>query len=88
MVWLNAMMVLIQVAQLVALALAAAAGGGAGDRDDALGALGLSPTSSPSCTASSNPLIVLGAVVLTAIVLFFGTAMLFAILGITPQETS
>ena len=35
-----------------------------------------------------NPAIVLGAVVLTAIVLFFATAMLLAILGITPQETS
>ena len=35
-----------------------------------------------------NPFIVLGAVILTAIVLFFGTAMIFAILGITPQEVS
>ena len=35
-----------------------------------------------------NPFIVLAVVVLTAIVLFFGTAMLFAILGITPQGVS
>ena len=35
-----------------------------------------------------NAFIVLGAVVLTAIVLFFGMAMLFAILGITPQGAS
>ena len=46
------------------------------------------PTSSPSCTAFGNAVMVLGAVVLTAIVLFFGMAMLFAILGITPQEVS
>ena len=35
-----------------------------------------------------NPFIVLGAVVLASIVLFFATAILLAILGITPQETS
>jgi hypothetical protein len=35
-----------------------------------------------------NPVVVLGAVVVTAIVLFFSTAMLLEILGLTPQETS
>ncbi len=32
-----------------------------------------------------NPFIVLAVVILTAIVVFFGIAMIFAILGITPQ---
>ena len=33
-----------------------------------------------------NPVIVLGAVVLPGLMLFFGTAMLLAILGFTPRE--
>ena len=35
-----------------------------------------------------NPMLVLGGVVLTMIVLFFTVAMLLAMLGITPQEAT
>ncbi len=86
-VWLNAMMVLIQVAQLVALAVL-----------PALAAVLAIATIIWALWAFANfvaelhgfksPAIVLGAVILTSIVLFFGAAMLLAILGITPQETS
>ena len=86
-VWLNAMMVLIQVAQLVALAVA-----------PPLAAIVAVVTIFWVFWAYANfvaelhgfrnAVMVLGAVVVTAIVLFFGTAMLFAILGITPQEVS
>jgi Yip1 domain len=86
-VWLNAMMVLIQAGQLVVLALM-----------PPLAALLAIATLFWAIWAYANfvaelhgfrnPMLVLGAVVLTAIVLFFSTAMLLAILGITPQETS
>ena len=87
MVWLNAMMVLVQVVQLVALALF-----------PPLAALLAIVTILWAFWAYANfvaelhgfrnALIVLGGVVLTAMVLFFGTAMLLAILGITPPEVS
>ena len=86
-VWLNAMMVLLQVAQVLALAilppLAAIL---------ALATIFWALWAYANFVAElhgfKNPVIVLGAVILTAIVLFFGTAMLLAILGITPQEAS
>jgi Yip1 domain len=86
-VWLNMMMVLIQAGQLVALAilpplaalLAVAT---------IFWALWAYANFVAELHGFQNPFIVLGAVILTAIVLFFGTAMLLAILGITPQETS
>ncbi len=86
-VWLNAMMVAIQAVQLVALAvlpplaaiLAIAT---------ILWALWAYANFVAELHGFQNPFIVLGAVILTAIVLFFGTAMLLAILGITPQEAS
>jgi hypothetical protein len=85
-VWLNAVMVLIQAAQLVALAvlpplatvLAIAT---------ILWALWAFANFIAELHGFQNPFIVLAVVVLTAIVVFFATAMFFAILGITPQGT-
>lgn len=86
-VWLNAVMVVIQAAQLVALAvlppvatvLAVAT---------IFWALWAFANFVAELHGFQNPFMVLAAVILTAIVLFFGTAMIFAILGITPQEVS
>lgn len=86
-VWLNAVMVLIQAVQLVALAvlppLAAALA-----IATMFWALWAYANFVAELHGFQNPVIVLGAVILTGIVLFFGTAMLLAILGITPQEVS
>jgi hypothetical protein len=84
-VWLNAMLVLVQAGQLVALALlpplaallAIAA---------TVWALWAYANFVAELHGFQNPVIVLGAVVLTGIMLFFGTAMLLAILGLTPRE--
>ena len=86
-IWLNAMMVLVQILQIVALALL-----------PPLAALLAVVTILWAFWAYANFVaelhgfrsapIVLGAVLLTTIVLFFGTAMLLAILGITPPEVS
>jgi hypothetical protein len=85
-VWLNAMMVLIQAGQLAALALLPPVA--------ALLAivavfwvLWAFANFVAELHGFNNAAIVLGAVILTAIVLFFTMAMLLAILGITPQET-
>ncbi len=83
-VWLNAVMVIVQAAQLLALALlpplatilAVAT---------ILWALWAYANFVAELHGFQNPFIVLGAVILTVIVLFFGTAMIFAIFGITPQ---
>jgi hypothetical protein len=86
-VWLNAVMVLIQAVQLVALAvltpLAAVLA-----IATIFWALWAYANFVAELHGFQNPVIVLGAVILTGIVLFFGTAMLLAILGITPQEVS
>jgi hypothetical protein len=84
-VWLNAMLVLVQAGQLVALALlppvaailAVAA---------TIWALGAYANFIAELHGFQNPVIVLGAVVLTGLMLFFATAMLLAILGLTPRE--
>jgi hypothetical protein len=84
-VWLNAMLVLVQAGQLVALALlpplaallAIAA---------TIWALWAYANFIAELHGFQNPVIVLGAVVLTGIMLFFSTAMLLAILGPTPRE--
>jgi hypothetical protein len=84
-VWLNAMLVLVQAGQLVALALlpplaallAIAA---------TIWALWAYANFIAELHGFQNPVIVLGAVVLTGIMLFFSTAMLLAILGLTPRE--
>jgi Yip1 domain len=84
-VWLNAMLVLIQAGQLVALALvpplAALVAIAA-----MVWALWAYANFIAELHGFQNPVIVLGAVVLTGIMLFFGTAMLLAILGFTPRE--
>ena len=86
-VWLNAMMVLLQTGQLVALALlpplavvlALAA---------LLWGLWAFANFVAELHGFQNPAMVLGGVVLTAVVLFFAAGMLLAMLGITPQEVS
>lgn len=83
-VWLNAVMVVVQAAQLVALALlppvatilAVAT---------IFWALWAFANFVAELHGFQNPFIVLAIVILTTIVVFFGTAMIFAILGITPQ---
>lgn len=83
-VWLNAVMVLIQAAQLVALAvvppvatiLALAT---------IVWALWAFANFVAELHGFQNPFIVLAVIVLTTIVLFFGTAMIAAILGFAPQ---
>jgi hypothetical protein len=86
-VWLNAMMVLIQAGQLAALAIVPPVAALL-----ALVAVFWALWAFANFVAElhgfQNPAIVLGAVILTGIVLFFATAMLLAILGITPQETT
>jgi hypothetical protein len=86
-VWLNAMMVLVQLGQIAALlvvpplaAVLAIA--------TMLWAFWAYANFVAELHGFRNPAIVLGAVVLTTIVLFFGVAMLLAMLGITPQEVS
>jgi hypothetical protein len=86
-VWLNAVMVLVQALQLAALAvlpLLAAAMAIA----TILWALWAFASFVAELHGFRRPAIVLGVVILTGIVLFFSRAMLLAILGITPQETS
>lgn len=86
-VWLNAVLVLVQAVQLVALAvvpplatiLAVAT---------IVWALWAFANFVAELHGFQNPFIVLAVVILTSIVLFFGTAMVFAILGITPQGAS
>jgi len=85
-VWLNAVMVLVQAAQIVALAvlpplatiLAIAT---------VVWALWAFANFVAELHGFQNPFIVLAVVVLASMVLFFAVAMLFAILGITPQGT-
>jgi hypothetical protein len=86
-VWLNAMMVLIQVVQLVALALLPPVAALLAIVT-VFWALWAYANFIAELHGFQNPAIVLGAVVLTAIVLFFATAMLLAIFGIAPQEVS
>jgi hypothetical protein len=84
-VWLNAMLVLVQAGQLAALALlpplaallAIAA---------TVWALWAYANFVAELHGFQNPVIVLGAVVLTGLMLFFGIAMMLAILGLTPRE--
>jgi hypothetical protein len=84
-VWLNAMMLLIQMAQLGALllipplaSLIAIA--------TVIWALWAFANFVTELHGFQNPLFVLGGVILSMIVLFFGLAMILAILGVTPQE--
>jgi hypothetical protein len=84
-VWLNAMLVLVQAGQVVALALL-----------PPLAAVLAIVATVWTLWAYANfiaelhgfrsPAIVLGATVLTGMMLFFATAMLLAILGFTPRE--
>ena len=90
MVWLNAVMVLVEAAQLVLLALLPPLA-------TLVAVVAIGPLIWLAWVYANfvaelhgfqNPVIVLGAVVLTAMVLFFADAMLLAMLGITPQEIS
>jgi hypothetical protein len=86
-VWLNAVMVLIQAAQVVALALVPPVAALIAVVT-VFWAIWTYANFVAELHGFQNPFIVLGAVVLTTIVLFFATAILLAILGITPQETT
>jgi Yip1 domain len=86
-VWLNAVMVLIQAAQVVALAVVPPVAALIAVVT-VFWAVWTYANFVAELHGFQNPFIVLGAVVLTSIVLFFATAILLAILGITPQETS
>lgn len=84
-VWLNVMLLLIQIAQILALATfppVAAALSIVG----ILWAFWAFANFVTELHGFENPFMVLGAVVLTAIVLFIAVAMLLAILGLTPPE--
>ena len=83
-VWLNAVMVLVQAAQLVALAIVPPVATVLA-MATILWALWAFSNFVAELHSFQNPFIVLAVVVLTTIVVFFGTAMIFAILGITPQ---
>lgn len=85
-VWLNAVMVLIQTAQLGALAVAPPVAAAMAIVTIFWALWAFSSFVAELHGFRSTP-IVIGVVVLTSIVLFFGTAMILAILGITPQET-
>jgi hypothetical protein len=86
-VWLNTVMVLIQAAQIVALALVPPVAALLAVLT-VFWAVWAYANFIAELHGFQNPFIVLGAVVLTAIVLFFFTAMLLAMLGITPQGVS
>lgn len=86
-VWLNGMMVLIQSAQLVALAvlppLAAVLA-----IATVFWALWAYASFVAELHGFQNPALVLGGVLLTILVLFFTLGMFFALFGVTPQEVS
>ena len=86
-VWLNAVMVLIQVVQLGALAIAPPVAAALAIAT-ILWALWAFSSFVAELHGFRSTAIVIGVVVLTSIVLFFGTAMILAVLGITPQEVS
>lgn len=83
-VWLNAVMVAIQLVQLAALALAPPLATGLAIAT-IVWALWAFANFVAELHGFQNPFIVLAVVVLTTIVVFFATAMLAAILGLTPQ---
>lgn len=86
-VWLNAVLVVIQVAQIAALAVLPPLAGVL-----AVVAMVWALWAFASFIAElhgfRSPLVVLGAVLLTSIMLFFATAMLLAMLGFTSQGTA
>ncbi len=86
-VWLNAVLVLLQAGQLVLLALVPPLAALVAIAT-LIWALWAFANFVAELHGFKNPFIVMGAVVLTGIVLFFGTAMILAILGITPQEAA
>ena len=83
-VWLNAVMAAIQLVQLVALALVPPLATAIAIAT-ILWALWAFANFVAELHGFQNPFIVLAVVILTTIVLFFGTAMIAAILGFTPQ---
>lgn len=84
-VWLNTMLLMLQVAQLAALATVPAIAAALAFVG-ILWALWAYANFVTELHGFENPFMVLGGVVLTAIVLFFALATLFAILGLTPRE--
>lgn len=83
-VWLNAVMLLVQFAQLVLIVVAPPIAGMIG-LATLLWALWVFANFVAELHGFRNPLVVLGGVILTAIVLVFAISILFAILGVMPQ---
>ncbi len=83
-VWLNAVMLLVQFAQLVLMVVAPPIAGMIG-LATLLWALWVFANFVAELHGFRNPLMVLGGVILTAIVLVFAISILFAILGVMPQ---
>ena len=84
-IWLNAMMLLIQAAQIVAL-LVLPPFAGLVAIATVVWALWAFANFVTELHGFENPFFVLGGVILSMIVLFFGIAMLLGMLGITAQE--
>ena len=84
-VWLNAVMLLIQAAQLLVLMFLPPFAGLIAVAT-VVWALWAFANFVTELHAFQNPLFVLGGVILSMIVLFFGLAMILAILGLGPQE--
>jgi hypothetical protein len=84
-VWLNAMMLVIQLVQLVVLLIVPPFAGLIAVAT-VVWALWAFANFVTELHGFENPYFVLGGVILSMIVLFVGIAMLLAILGITPQE--
>jgi magnesium-transporting ATPase (P-type) len=84
-IWLNGLLLLVQAGQLVALALLPALALALALVGMAL-ALWIFANFVTELHDFENPLMVMGAVVLTGIVLLIALGLLFAILGLTPQE--
>jgi hypothetical protein len=86
-VWLNAMMVLIQAVQLVTLAVLPPAALLLATAT-AFWALWAYASFVAELHGFQNPFLVLGGVLLTLLVLFFTLGMIVALIGIVPQEAS
>lgn len=84
-VWLNTMMLLIQTVQLGVLLVVPPLAGFIAVAT-VIWALWAYANFVTELHGFQNPLFVLGGVILSMIVLFFGLAMILAILGVTPQE--
>ena len=84
-VWLNGLLLLVQLAQLLALGFLPALAAALSLIGMAL-ALWIFANFVTELHGFGNPLMVMGGIVLTGLVLLIALGLLFAILGLTPQE--